>query len=259
MDLGLAGRRALVCGASRGMGRGIAARLHEEGATVVLVARSADGLAAVARDLSALRDAPVAWVAADLTTEAGRHAAFEACPAPDILVNNGGGLPPGHYTDWDRAAWQAAFDLMLLPAVEMIRLQAPGMAERGYGRIINILSRSVKSPHAPLGLSTAVRTGVAAYCASMARELIGHGVTVNNILPGIIDSDAQHTHIASLATASGRDVADIRAARAAANPAGRFGSVEEISAAVAYFASALAGFVTNQNLLVDGGDFAGTF
>lgn len=259
MDLGLEGRRAIVCGASRGMGRAIAVMLATEGAAVTLVARDRTALEETASLVRVRTGRDATAVAADLTRDEDRQRIFAACPQPDILVNNGGGMPPGDFRDWDRAHWIAGVDMMMLAPIEMIRLAVDGMSERGFGRIVNIVSRSVKNPQAEMGLSNAARSGLVAFSSGLARQLVARNVTINNVLPGIIDSAAQHAHVHDLSRMTGRSYDSIWAERAAANPAKRFGDVEEIAAAVAFFCSHKAGFMTAQSLLVDGGDYRGLF
>ena len=186
-------------------------------------------------------------------------AALAACPAPDILLNNAGGCPPGDFRNWTRADWIAALDLMMLSPIEMIRATVDGMMARGFGRIVSITSRSVKIPQAELGLSNGARSGLVGFTAGIARQTVAQGVTINNLLPGIIDSEAQRDHVRALAAETGEAFDVLWQARAAANPAGRFGRPEEIGALCAFLCSAHAGFITGQNLLVDGGSYPGTF
>ncbi|GBQ92134.1 oxidoreductase [Gluconacetobacter liquefaciens] len=259
MDLGLEGRQAIVCGASRGMGRAIALTLATEGASVTLVARDPKTLEETASLVRAQTGREATPVAADLTRDDDRRRVFDSCPAPDILVNNGGGMPPGDFRDWDRAHWIAGVDMMMLAPIEMIRLTVDGMSERGFGRIVNIVSRSVKNPQAEMALSNAARSGLVAFSSGLARQVIARNVTINNVLPGIIDSAAQHAHVRDLSHLTGRSYDSIWAERAAGNPAKRFGDVDEIAATVAFFCSHKAGFITAQSLLVDGGDYRGLF
>jgi 3-oxoacyl-[acyl-carrier protein] reductase len=259
MNLGLEGTTALVTGASRGMGRAAAAALAAEGVRVTIVARGIDALAEAAETIARETGGTVVPVAADITSEAGRTAALAACPAPDILVNNGDGMPPGNFRDWTRADWQEGLERMMLAPIEMIRLTVDGMCDRGFGRIVNIVSRSVKIAQPELGLSNAARSGLVGFVAGIARETIRHGVTINNVLPGIVASDGQRRHVEALARDTGRPFDDIWHERAARNPAGRYGEPEEIGSLVAWLASRHAGFVTAQNLLIDGGEYPGTY
>ena len=259
MDLGIRGRRALVTGGSRGMGRACAAALAAEGAEVFIVARTAATLEQAAMEISAATGSRVVPVVGDITTPAGRAAALGACPQPDILINNGDGEPPGDFRDGDRERWIAALDRMMLSPIEMMRLTVDGMMGRGFGRIVNIVSRSVKIPQHELGLSNGARSGLVGFVAGLARQTVGRNVTINNILPGIVASDAQKDHVRVLASMTGRPFAEIWAERARQNPAGRFGEPDEIGGYVAYLCSAKAGFITAQNLLIDGGQYPGTY
>lgn len=259
MDMQIKGRRALLTGASSGMGRACAMAIAREGAEVTICARGADRLNATAEAIRRETGATVHTVTADVTTDEGRATILAACPAPDILLNNAGGALPGDFRDWGRAEWIAAVDLMMLPPILMMRDVVDGMMDRGWGRIINIVSRSVKIPQLELGLSNGARSGLVGFTAGLARQTIAKGVTINNLLPGIIDSDAQREHIAAMVTPDGPDFDTIRAARAAANPAGRYGRPEEIGAYFAFLCSEHAGFVTGQSLLVDGGSYPGTY
>jgi 3-oxoacyl-[acyl-carrier protein] reductase len=259
MDMKITGQSALICGASRGMGRAVAQALAQDGAVLTIVARKPEPLARAAAELRDTTGASVTAVAADLTTEAGRDAALAACPAPDILVNNGDGMPPGDFRDWRHGDWMLALDKMMLTPIEMIRLTLDGMMARGYGRIVNIVSRSVKEPHAELGLSNGARSGLVGFVAGLARQSITRGVTINNVLPGIIATDAQRDHVQGLAALTGESFEAIWAAREKRNPAGRYGRAEEIGACVAFLCSGHAGFITGQSLLVDGGQYPGTF
>ncbi|MCD0503326.1 SDR family oxidoreductase [Bordetella petrii] len=259
MELGLHNRSALVFGGSQGMGRATARQLALEGAHVVIAARTLETLRTAAQALSAEAGRNVGYVVADITTAQGHEAALSACPAPDILVTNADGFPPGDFRDWDKATWHAALDAMMLGPIELIRRVVDGMQQRGYGRIVNIVSRSVKAPHAELGLSNGARAGLIGFVGGLARQTIRHNVTINNVLPGAFDTRAQHRHIEKLAETTGRAYDDIRQARMAGNPAGRFGRPEEVGALVAYLASDLAGYITGQSWLIDGGEYPGTY
>ncbi|MBE9605273.1 SDR family oxidoreductase [Acetobacteraceae bacterium H6797] len=259
MDLGLAGRRAIVCGGSRGMGRATALMLAKEGVDVLIVARNPATLAEAADAIGAEAGRPVAWLSTDLTSEAGRAKVFEACAEPDILINNGDGMPPGDFREWTDADWHRAIDMMMLAPIGMIRLCVDGMMARGFGRIVNIVSRSVKIPQLEMGMSNGARSGLVGFVAGLARQTVAKGVTVNNVLPGIIDTDAQRHHILGMLEMTGKSFEQLWAEREAANPAKRYGRAEEVAAAIAYFCSVNAGFVTGQNLLVDGGQYPGTY
>jgi 3-oxoacyl-[acyl-carrier protein] reductase len=258
MDMGIRGRRALLTGASKGMGRACAEALAREGCALTLVARGAEALEQAAAAIRAETGAEVRTVAADITTETGRAAALQACPEPDILLNNAAGMKPGDFRDWSRDTWIEAIDLMMLAPIEMIRLTFDGMTGRGFGRIVNIASRGVKLPQAELGLSNGARTGLVGFCAGLAREGVARNVTINTILPGIVASDGQRTHVRTLAERTGRAFDDIWAERAAGSPAGRYGRPSEIGALFAFLASAHSGLMTGQSILMDGGDYPGT-
>ncbi len=259
MDLGIRGRTALVCAASKGLGKGCAAALAREGVHVVLVARGREALEATAAELRERHGVNVAAVAGDVATDEGRSAALAACPAPDILVNNAGGPPPGDFRDWDRDAWVRALDANMIAPILLMRAVVDGMVARGFGRIVNITSAAVKSPIPELGLSNGARTGLTGFVAGLARKTVRHNVTVNNLLPGPFDTDRLRSNLEYNARAAGKSYDDVRRARTAANPAGRFGTIEEFGDACAYLCSAQAGFVTGQNLLLDGGAYPGTF
>jgi 3-oxoacyl-[acyl-carrier protein] reductase len=259
MDLGIAGRTALVSGASRGMGRAIALQLAREGADVVMVARTPGPLEAAAAAIATQTGVRATPVAADITSAAGRAAALAACPQPDILITNADGPAPGDFRDYARDDWIAALDALMLSPIELIRATVDGMIARRFGRIVNIVSRSVKIAQPEMPLSGGARSGLVGFVAGVARQVVKHNVTINNLLPGIFDTDAQRVHVAKLSEATGRPFDEIWAERRAGNPAGRFGDAAEIGAYCAFLCSAHAGFVTGQNLLVDGGSYPGTF
>jgi 3-oxoacyl-[acyl-carrier protein] reductase len=259
MDMGIRGRKALLTGASKGIGRACAEALAGEGVDITIVARNLETLEATAQDIRAKTGVKVTTVAADITTEEGRAAALAACPEPDILYNNAGGAAPGDFRNWSRDDWVAAVDLMMVPPILMIRDTVDGMMERGFGRIVNGISRSVKIAQPELGLSNGARSGLVGFVAGIARQTIRHNVTINNLLPGIFDSDGQREHIAGMLEPNGKTFDEIWDARAAGNPAGRYGRTEEIGAYCAFLCSTHAGFITGQNLLVDGGSYPGTF
>jgi len=262
MDLGIEGKWALVCAASKGLGRGCALALAREGAHVVITARGAEALDATAAELrAAAPSVTVRAVAGDIATAAGRAAALAACPQVDILVNNAGGPPPGDFRDWDREAWIAAIDANMLTPIELMKATIDGMAERGFGRVVNITSGAVKAPIDILGLSNGARSGLTGFVAGLARQhkLAGRNVTVNNLLPGAFDTERLQKTMAGAATKSGQSIAAIAAARAKGIPAQRFGSAEEFGAVCAFLCSAHAGYLTGQNILLDGGAYPGTF
>jgi 3-oxoacyl-[acyl-carrier protein] reductase len=259
MDLGLQGKWALVCAASKGLGKGCAQALVREGVNVVITARGADALEATAAELRAIQGAQVRTVCGDITTQAGRTAALAACPQVDILVNNAGGPPPGDFRDWDRDAWIKALDANMLTPIELIKAVVDPMIARRFGRIVNITSSAVKAPLDLLGLSNGARAGLTGFVAGLARSVAAHNVTINNLLPGPFDTERQWANIRSNAAAQGRTFEQVRDARMSANPARRFGSIEEFGALCAFACSAQAGFLVGQNLLLDGGAYPGTF
>jgi 3-oxoacyl-[acyl-carrier protein] reductase len=257
MDLGIRGRKALLSGASRGLGKACALALAQEGVDITLVARTRDVLERTADELRAT-GVSVTAVVGDIATPQGREDALAACPAPDILVNNADGRLPGDFRTWTRDDWISALDTMMLSHIEMMRLTVDGMMARGFGRIVNIVSRSVKIPQAELGLSNGARSGLVGFVAGLARQTIGRGVTINNLLPGPFDTDAQREHVQGMVDAE-RSFDQIWNARVATNPARRFGQPAELGAYCAFLCSTSAGFVTGQNLLIDGGSYPGTY
>jgi 3-oxoacyl-[acyl-carrier protein] reductase len=259
MDLGLSKRTALVCGASKGLGLGCAQSLAREGVAVTIVARGAEALEAAAAAIRTATGAMVTAVAADITTPAGRAAALAACPAPDILVTNAGGPKPGDFRDWDRDVWIAALDANMLTPIELIRATVDGMIERRFGRIINITSGAVKAPIDILGLSNGARSGLTGFVAGLARKTVAHNVTINNLLPGPFETDRLRDTARQWSKQTGKSEETVLAERRAANPSGRFGTPAEFGDACAYLCSAQAGFITGQNLLMDGGHYPGTF
>ncbi len=259
MDLGIEGRRALLTGASKGMGRACAEALAGEGVDVTIVARNAERVHLAAEEIAAATGGKVTAVAADITSPDGRAAALAACPEPDILLNNAGGRKPGDFRDHTHDEWIAALDLMMLAPIEMIRATFDGMIARGFGRIVNITSRSVKIAQSELSLSNGARSGLVGFCAGIAREGVAQNVTVNTLLPGIFATDAQREHVEGLVVTGGPSFEDIWAERAAKNPARRYGDPSEIAAYFAFLCSAKAGYITGQALLIDGGSYPGTF
>lgn len=259
MDLGIRGKTALVCGASRGLGKACAAALAHEGVNLTIVARTHDALERAGAEISNASGVTVTAVAADLTTAAGRAAAVAACPRPDILVTNSQGPLPGDFRAWSRDDWIAALDDMMLGPIEMIRLTVDGMMARGFGRIVNIVSRSVKSPQAELGLSNGARAGLVGFAAGLSRQTVARNVTINNLLPGIFDSDAQHRHIRGMLAETGKTFAQLFRERAAASTAKRYGDPAELGALCAFLCSIHAGYITGQSILIDGGSYPGSF
>ena len=258
MDLGIEGRKALVCGASAGLGFACAQALAREGVELVIAARTEAPLREAAAALQALGTAAVRWVAADVTTEEGRARIFAAHADFDILVTNAGGPAPGDFRTWERDTWIAALDANMLAPIALIRQLVDGMMGRGFGRIVNITSSAVKAPVDGLGLSTGARSGLTGFVAGLARTTIAKGVTINNILPGTFDTQRLAGNFSAQAKREGRDVEAVRAARLAKHPAHRFGQPEEFGAACAFLCSAQAGYINGQNLLMDGGSFPGT-
>ena len=259
MDLGIRGRQALVCGASKGLGRGCAEALAAEGVHVTLVARTADILDAAAADIRRQSGVTVTAVACDITTAEGRVKALAACPHPDILVNNAGGPPPGDFRDWSRDDWIAALDANMLTPIELIKATVDGMIARRFGRIINITSSSVKAPIDILGLSNGARSGLTGFVAGLARKTVSHNVTINNLLPGQFDTDRLKKTIGASAGATGKSADDVFEARRKQIPAQRFGNPAEFGAMCAFLCSVHAGYMTGQNVLLDGGNYPGTF
>ncbi|TSE33234.1 SDR family oxidoreductase [Tepidimonas charontis] len=268
MDLGIAGRWALVCGASRGLGWGCARALALEGVHVVMTARGAEALAAAAAQLRA--ELPpgarnrILTVAADVTTDAGRAALFSVADGPgadfDILVTNAGGPPPGDFRQWDRDTWLRALEANMLAPIELIKATVDGMAARGFGRIVNITSSAVKAPIDILGLSNGARSGLTGFVAGLARSaLAAQGVTINNLLPGKFATDRLRATLQAAADKSGQPLEVIEAAQRQQIPARRFGTPQEFGAICAFLCSVHAAYITGQNLLVDGGAYPGTF
>jgi 3-oxoacyl-[acyl-carrier protein] reductase len=259
MDLGIAGRTALVCAASKGLGRGCAEALATEGVKLVIVARTREPLEAAAAEIRARTGAEVSAVACDITTPEGRALALEACPQPDILINNAGGPPPGDFRNFSHEDWIRALEGNMLTPIALIRATLDGMIARGFGRIVNITSSAVKAPIDVLGLSNGARSGLTGFVAGLARETVRHGVTINNLLPGQFDTDRIKTTVAAAARNWNVSVEEARERRMSSIPAGRFGTPEEFGAACAFLCSAQAGFITGQNWLLDGGAYPGTF
>ena len=259
MDLGIRGKKALLSGASRGLGKACALALAREGVDVTIVARTRDVLERTAAEIREATGVKVTPVAGDITTKAGRSAALAACPQPDILLNNADGPLPGDFRDWSRDDWIAALDAMMLSPIEMMRLTVDGMMARGFGRVLNIVSRSVKIPQVELGLSNGARSGLVGFVAGLARQTVSRNVTINNLLPGIFNSDAQRQHVRALVEPTGKSFEELWRARGEANPAKRYGKPAELGAYCAFLCSEHAGFITGQNLLIDGGSYPGTY
>ena len=259
MDLGIHGKTALVCAASKGLGKGCAVALAREGVNLVITARGREALEATAAEIRSQFNSKVEFVVGDITTPQGREAALKACPAPDILVNNAGGPPPGDFRDWDRDAWIKALDANMIAPILMIRAVVDGMIARKFGRIVNITSGAVKGPIPELGLSNGARTGLTGFIAGLSRTTVQHNITINNLLPGPFDTDRLRANMEFNAKKLGKSAAELTRARMEANPARRFGTIGEFGDACAFLCSAQAGYITGQNLLLDGGSYPGTF
>ncbi|WP_372884764.1 SDR family oxidoreductase [Shimia sp.] len=258
MDLGIRGKRALVCASSKGLGLGCAEALAEAGVDLVMNARGAEALEAAAEDLRRRFGVSVQTVAADVTTPEGQAAVIAAAEGVDILVNNAGGPPPGMWSDWERDDFIAALDANMLTPIALIKALVPPMIERGWGRVVNITSQSVKAPIAVLGLSNSARAGLTGYVAGTARQVAQYGVTINNLLPGSHDTDRIAALDAGTAKAAGISPEEARAARQAGIPAGRDGTRQEFGATCAFMCSQHAGFMVGQNILLDGGNVNAT-
>jgi 3-oxoacyl-[acyl-carrier protein] reductase len=259
MDLGIAGRSALVCASSKGLGRACAESLAREGAAVTMVARGREALEDAADAIRRATAARVTTVVADITTPEGRAAALAACGAPDILVTNAGGPKPGDFRDWEREDWIAALDANMLAPIALMKATIDAMIARRFGRIVNITSAAVKAPIDILGLSNGARSGLTGFVAGLARGVAAHNVTINNLLPGPFETDRLRDTARQWSRQTGKSEDTVLAERRAANPAGRFGTPAEFGDACAYLCSAQAGFITGQNLLLDGGNYPGTF
>ena len=261
MDLGIAGRWALVCAASKGLGRGCALALAREGVNVVITARGEEALEATAAELRALNKGAVRTVAGDIVTPEGRKAALAAAPQIDILVTNAGGPPPGDFRDWDRDAWIAAIDANMLAPIELMKATVDGMAQRGFGRIVNITSAAVKAPIGTLGLSNGARSGLTGFVAGVARssKLAAANVTINNLLPGAFDTDRLRGTMEGAAKKSGQTLESVMDARRQGVPAQRFGNAGEFGAICAFLCSQQAAYIVGQNILADGGAYPGTY
>jgi 3-oxoacyl-[acyl-carrier protein] reductase len=258
MDTGLRGKRAIVCAASKGLGRACAEALAREGVDLVITARTPGPLEETAAAIRAATGVKVTAVAGDIATEEGKRAALAACPEPDILVNNAGGPPPGDFRDWDRDTWIKAIDANMLTPIFLIRAVVDGMMARRFGRIVNITSASVKSPIPNLGMSNGARAGLTGFVAGLARQVAAHNVTINNLLPGPFRTDRLLTTMRTAAEKAGRTVEEEVDLRAKQSPAGRIGDPAEFGAACAFLCAASSGFIVGQNLVLDGGAFNST-
>lgn len=253
MDLGIKGKRAVVCASSKGLGLGCARALAGEGVHLVMNARGAEALEQAAASIRSEFGVEVATVAADVTTAEGQAALIEAAGDADILVTNAGGPPPGMWHDWDREDFIKALDANMLTPIALIKALVPGMMARGWGRVVNITSQSVKAPIPQLGLSNAARTGLTGYVAGTARQVAEKGVTINNLLPGIHATDRADALDGGVVEREGITIEEARARRAANIPARRYGTADEFGAACAFLCSQHSGFIVGQNILLDGG------
>ena len=252
MDLGIKGKRALVCAASKGLGRGCAMALAEAGVDLVINARGADALAQTAAELRKF-GVQVVEVAADITSEEGRARVLSAAGDVDILVTNAGGPPPGIWSDWEREDFIRALDANMLTPIALMKALMPGMISKGWGRVVNITSQSVKAPIPQLGLSNAARAGLTGYVGGTSRQVAQYGITINNLLPGIHATDRAVSLDAGVAKARGITIEEAQAERAMSMPTRRYGTAEEFGAACAFLCSQHAGFIVGQNILLDGG------
>lgn len=258
MDLGIKGRKAIVCAASKGLGKGCAMALAKEGVDVVISARTKDVLEATAQEIRDATGVTVTAVAGDVTSEAGRAALLEACPQPDILINNAGGPPPGDFKDFSMDDWRKAVEGNMITPLALIKASVYGMQERGFGRIVNITSFSVKAPIAQLELSNGARAGLTGAVAVLARKSAKHNVTINGMLPGPFDTDRLRGTSEKMAQSLGVSFDEAHRQRMAEVPANRFGTPEEFGAMAAFLCSQYAGYITGQNIVLDGGTYPGT-
>ena len=258
MDFGIAGKKALVCAASKGLGKGCAVALAREGVELTILARGKDALEATAAEIRKATGAKVQTVAVDITTQDGRAAALAACPQPDILVNNAGGPPPGDFREWDETVWQAAVNANMITPIMLMRAVVDGMRAKRFGRIVNITSTSVKAPIPILGLSNGARAGLTGFVAGIARQVVRDNVTINNLLPGHFDTDRLQSTMVAMAKKTARSIETVREESMKQNPSGRFGTAEEFGQFCAFMCSAQAGYFTGQNVVLDGGAYPGT-
>ena len=259
MNFGLRGRTAIVCGASKGLGKGCATALAGEGVRVFIVARGAEALAAAADEIAKVSGNRPETVQADVTTAEGRQTLLAACANPDILINNAGGPPPGDFRSWSREDWIKALDANMLAPIELMKATVDHMIACKFGRIVNITSHAVKQPIDMLGLSNGARSGLTGFVAGLARRTVEHNVTINNLLPGTFDTDRLKSNLAALAKRSGKEMVETTEQIRGSNPAKRFGTIDEFGATCAFLCSAQAGYITGQNVLIDGGAYPGTF
>ncbi|MGI9423953.1 MAG: SDR family oxidoreductase [Hyphomicrobiaceae bacterium] len=258
MDLGIRGKSAIVCAASKGLGKGCAMKLAEDGANLTICARTDGPLQETAQEIRDKTGVSVQALAIDITSESGRSAVLEACPNPDILINNAGGPPPGDFRDFSLDDWRTAVEGNMITPIALIHATVYGMMERSYGRIINITSFSVKAPIPSLELSNGARAGLTGAVAALARKSAARNVTINGLLPGPFDTDRLRGTSVKMSEASGRPFDDIHQERMQEVPAKRFGTAEEFGAMAAFLCSQYGGYITGQNIVLDGGSFPGT-
>lgn len=259
MDLGIKGKTAIVCAASKGLGRACAWSLAREGVDLTICARGKEALEQAAADIRKAFGVKVNALALDVTTPEGRAQLLAACPQPDILVNNAGGPPPGDFRNWSREDWLKAIDANMLAPIELIKATVDHMIEKKFGRIVNITSGAVKMPIPELGMSNGARTGLTGFVAGLARQVARHNVTINNLLPGAFLTDRLQSNFEVNAKKQGVSAEAVKEARAKTIPAQRYGDPAEFGDACAYLCSAQAGYVVGQNFLIDGGAYPGTF
>lgn len=259
MDLGIRGKQAIVCAASKGLGRGCAWSLAREGVNLTICARGKETLEQTADEIRNAFAVQVNAIATDITTPEGRSAVLAACPQPDILVNNAGGPPPGDFHDWTREDWLRALDANMLTPIELIKATVDHMIAQKFGRIVNITSSAVKAPISVLGLANGARSGLTGFVAGIARQTVKHNVTINNLLPGLFMTDRNRATMAAFAQEKGTTMEEALAERVQSIPAARFGEPTEFGEACAFLCSTQAGYITGQNLLIDGGAYPGTF
>ena len=259
MDLGIAGRRAIVGGASAGLGKACAMSLAREGVELTIVARTKANIEAAAEEIRTATGVKVFPVSVDINSDEGRAAILKICPEPDIVVYNSGGPPTGSFRDWDRETWISALNSSLLGAIFMIKDTVDGMIARKFGRIVNVTSHTVKAALPIFGLSNTARMGLTGFVAGVAREVAKHNVTINNLLPGEFDTERHQTNTRAMAKAQNKTYEEMQAIRMGAICAGRYGTPAEFGAYCTYLCSVQAAFITGQNLLIDGGKYPGTF
>lgn len=259
MDFGISGKKAIVGGASAGLGKACAMSLAREGVDVTIVARTKANLDAAAEEIRAAAGVRVTPVAVDINSDEGRAEILRACPEPDIVINNAGGPPTGNFRDWDRKVWADALNGSMLGPVFMIKDVVDGMIARKFGRILNITSHAVKAPIPILGLSNSARLGLTGFVAGVSREVAKHNVTINNILPGEFDTERHRSNSRAMAKVQNKTYEQVRDMRLASICAGRFGTPEEFGEICAFMCSIQAAYITGQNLLIDGGKYPGTF